>query len=526
MKTNPRPQTIAAIDAGTNSFHLIVAEFSPKTGQFRMLAREKENVRLGSGSSDMKYLSEPAMARGIRALRLFKKIAEGYQAPVRAIATSAVREALNQEEFIRRARTEAGIKLEVASGAEEARMIYLGVVQALPVYDATVLCIDIGGGSTEYAVGRKKEILSANSIKLGAVRLTERFFPSGRVTERAVKECRKFVRGMLTPIIRETARFKYRQVVGSSGTILNLAKVILARRGERTEGSVNNVRFRDTELFDAVDRILAMEHPEDRVRIDGLDPSRVDIIAAGAIILEQTMKEFGIREMVVSEYALREGVILDTIGKSVHRPTLQHLSDIRYHSIMSLSHLFHNELPHGATVAALSLRLFDQTKRWHGLGEQEREYLEAAALLHDIGAALSHALHHRHSYYIVKNGDLLGFTENEKEIIANVARYHRKSHPKIKHEGYRSLSPDDQIVVQKLAGLLRIADGLDRSHGGVIKDVTVRSTGHRVTVTAHPARGKDAEIELWGAERKKGLFEEVHRVSVTIKASKRLFTKR
>ncbi|MDD8018288.1 MAG: exopolyphosphatase, partial [Bacteroidota bacterium] len=166
MINQSRKKNIAAIDIGTNSFHLIVVEYSSSTGQFRTLAREKELVRLGSGSSDMKYLSENAMSRGIQTLRLFKKVAEAYRAPIRAIATSAVREALNQEEFIRRAKIEAGIKIEVASGFEEARMIYLGVVQALPVFSKKVLCIDIGGGSTEYVVGQKKKILSGNSIKL------------------------------------------------------------------------------------------------------------------------------------------------------------------------------------------------------------------------------------------------------------------------------------------------------------------------------------------------------------------------
>lgn len=522
MTTLRHSSTIAAIDVGTNSFHLVVAEFSTETGQFRTLAREKELVRLGSGSTDMKYLSDAAMTRGIRVLRFFKRIADGYNASIRAVATSAVREALNQEEFIRRVKSEAGIKLEVASGAEEARMIYLGVVQGLPVYDSTVLCIDIGGGSTEFVVGRRKDILSASSIKLGAVRLTERFFPGGRVTAKSVKECRRYVRGMLTPIKRETARFRYRQVIGSSGTVMNLAKIVLARRGERNEASLNNVRFTAGELASVVERILAEERPEDRVRIDGLDQSRTDIIPAGAVILEQIAEVLGLRDITVSEFALREGIILDTIEKSVHRPSLRHLSDIRLHSIMTLSRRFHNELPHARTVAALAVRIFDRTKRLHGLGGTEREYLETAALLHDIGVSLSHALHHRHSYYIIRNGDLLGFTENEKEIIANVARYHRKSHPKIKHEGYRALSPEDQGIVRALAGILRIADGLDRSHSGKVRDVAVRMSGRRIVMNVTAPKRDDVELELWGADRKKGLFEEEFSRTVILRRSKGL----
>ncbi|MFA5834334.1 MAG: Ppx/GppA phosphatase family protein [Bacteroidota bacterium] len=521
MKTISAKKNIAAIDVGTNSFHLIVVEYSPSTGQFRTLAREKELVRLGSGSTDMKYLSENAMTRGIQALRLFKKIAAAFNAPIRAIATSAVREALNQEEFIRRAKTEAGIKLEIASGAEEARLIYLGVVQALPVFNKKILCIDIGGGSTEYVIGKKKKILSSNSIKLGAVRLSERFFPSGRVTEKSIKECRKYVRGMLTPIVREIGKYDYQQVIGSSGTAMNLAKIILSSRGERNELSLNNIRFNDEELFSAVDTILSMEYPDDRVKIEGLDQSRADIIPAGAIILEQTFKEFGISEMTVSEYALREGIILDTMEKSVQRPSFHHLSDIRYNSVQHLSQQFHNEIKHGKQVSDLALKIFDQTGRWHKLSSAEREYLEAAALLHEIGLSISHALHHRHSYYIIKNGELLGFTENEKEIIANVARYHRKSHPKIKHEGFRLLSPEDQSIVSKLASILRIADGLDRTHSGKITDVKVRASGKRLRFQIASKRKNELEIEFWGADRKKELFEELFRVTVTFEQPRR-----
>jgi exopolyphosphatase/guanosine-5'-triphosphate,3'-diphosphate pyrophosphatase len=515
MKTQSDKKNIAAIDVGTNSFHLIVVEYSSSTGQFRTLAREKELVRLGSGSTDMKYLSENAMTRGIQALRLFKKIAEAFNAPIRAIATSAVREALNQEEFIRRAKTEAGIKIEIASGVEEARMIYLGVVQALPVFNKKVLCIDIGGGSTEYVIGKKNKILTSNSIKLGAVRLTDRFFPSGRVTEKSIKECRKYVRGMLTPIVREVGKFDYQQVIGSSGTIMNLAKIILSTRGERNEQSLNNVQFTNKELFSAVEQILSLQNSDERVKIEGLDQSRADIIPAGAIILEQSFKEFGITELTVSEYALREGIIFDTMEKAKKRPSFHHLSDIRYNSVLNLSQQFHNEIKHGKQVAELALKIFDQTEKLHHLSINEREYLEVAALLHEIGLAISHALHHRHSYYIIKNAELMGFTENEKEIIANAARYHRKSHPKIKHDGFRLLSLEDQQLVSKLAAILRIADGLDRTHNGKIVDVKIKSVGKKLRFQISTKNKKDIEIEFWGAERKKYLFEDIFNVTVS-----------
>ncbi|MDD8018052.1 MAG: Ppx/GppA phosphatase family protein, partial [Bacteroidota bacterium] len=391
----------------------------------------------------------------------------------------------------------------------------LGVVQALPVFSKKVLCIDIGGGSTEYVVGQKKKILSGNSIKLGAVRLTDRFFPSGRITDKGIKECRKYVRGMLTPIVRQIHTYDFQQVIGSSGTILNLAKIILASRGEQNEQSLNSARFTKKELFSAVDEILSMHDSGDRVKIEGLDQSRADIIPAGAIILEESFKEFGISELTVSEYALREGIILDTIGKVEARPSFHHLSDVRYNGILHLSQQFHNEIKHGQHVADLALKIFDQTTKLHHLSITEREYLEAAALLHEIGVAISHSAHHRHSYYIIKNAELLGFTENEKEIIANVARYHRKSTPKIKHEGFRLLSSEDQQLISKLAAILRIADGLDRTHSEKIIGVKIKAKGKKLRFLISTKKKNNVEIEFWGAERKQDLFETTFGVDIT-----------
>jgi exopolyphosphatase/guanosine-5'-triphosphate,3'-diphosphate pyrophosphatase len=201
--------------------------------------------------------------------------------------------------------------------------------------------------------------------------------------------------------------------------------------------------------------------------------------------------------------------------KAKKRPSFHHLSDIRYNSVLNLSQQFHNEIKHGKQVAELALKIFDQTEKLHHLSINEREYLEVAALLHEIGLAISHALHHRHSYYIIKNAELMGFTENEKEIIANAARYHRKSHPKIKHDGFRLLSLEDQQLVSKLAAILRIADGLDRTHNGKIVDVKIKSVGKKLRFQISTKNKKDIEIEFWGAERKKYLFEDIFNVTVS-----------
>ena len=505
---NKRGEILAAIDIGTNSFHLIVTRINPHTGRFRILTRQREIVRLGSSSSDMKYLSESATNKAIETLRHFKATADAYHAPIRAVATSAVREAANKNEFLSEVKRETGIAIEIASGSEEARLIYLGILQALPVFNETILSIDVGGGSTEFLVGRRRQSVYTNSLKLGAVRLTMKFFAEERLTKHSLKECRKFIEGLLTPVVRDLRRYSYSTVVGTSGTIQNIAKIIRYSRTGSLQGNVNHFSFDHDELDDVVERILKTKEKNAKGHIEGLDPARADIIVAGALILQNIFEECEIDSMVVSDYALREGVILDSIEKKYSRLKFHHLSDIRLGSINHLSEHFHGDRAHADHVARLALEIFDQTTSLHKLGSTEREYLEAAAILHDIGFFISHSLHHLHSYYIVRNAELLGFTENEKEIIANIARYHRKSHPKFKHETFGNLNDEEQIVVQKLAAILRIAEGLDRTHAGAVQAVRCRISATAVTCTLKRALRSKLNLEIWGANWKKGLFEE------------------
>ncbi len=505
---------LAAIDLGTNSFHMVLVSIDRGSKKFKVLDKVKETVRLGSGSSDMKYLTEEAINRGIETLRRFKKIADAYDAPIRAIATSAVREALNQHEFIRRVSAELDIKVEVASGFEEARLIYLGIIQALPVHDKTILMMDIGGGSTEYLVGKKREIFFDNSLKLGAIRLTQRFFTDKELSPQKLNACRAFVAGSLIPVAREVKKLKRQVAIGSSGTIMAIAKIIRVRRGEFSDASMNGFVFTAKELYAAVDQLCRAVTVKQRMKIPGLDSSRADIILGGAIILEQSFKHLGIKEMMVSEYALREGIILDTIEKRYASKDFHAFDNFRYKSVLHLAQTYRYEKEHSHHVARLSLRLFDQTVSLHSFGRMEREFLEAAAILHEIGIFVSHSNHHRHSYYLIKHSDLLGYTDTEKEIIANVARYHRKSHPKPKHEGFSALTADDQRIVQILSGIIRIADGLDRTHAGAVRDLLVKKSGRTVKIIPRKARGKNAEMEIWGAERKKQLFEEMFDVRV------------
>jgi len=507
-------KNLAAIDIGTNSFHLVVAEVDVDTGRFKILGKEKEVVRLGSGSTDMKYLSEPAMNRGIEVLKRFRIVADAFQADVRAIATSAVREAINKQDFVRRVKMVTGIRIEIVSGFEEARLIYLGVLQALPVFQKKSLLVDIGGGSTEFLIGEKRAIHFSNSLKLGAVRLTDRFFKAGVLRGKTIEECRKYVRGFLVPIVRDVKNQQFDVCIGTSGTINNLANIIRTNRGEAMELPLNNVSFSRTELLGAVKNILSLSTPVERMEIEGMDPDRADIIAAGAIILEQIISALKIKTLTVSEYSLREGILLDSIEKMHTKKPSMYLHNLRLSSVLHLAAIYHYEKKHAHHVNNLALQLFDQTTHLHKLNGQAREYLEAAAILHEVGSFVSHTQHHRHSYYLIRNAELFGYTENEKEIIANVARYHRKSHPKLKHEGYNLLSKEDQVLVSKLAALLRIADGLDRSHASRIQQLKVRKVNRKLRVRIYSTSKIIPDLELWGANRKKQLFEIAYRKKI------------
>jgi exopolyphosphatase/guanosine-5'-triphosphate,3'-diphosphate pyrophosphatase len=511
-------KNIAAIDIGTNSIHLAVVSGDLTKNTFKILDREHEMVRLGSGSTDMKYLSAGAISRAIKTLHRYRAIADTMNARVRAVGTSAVREALNQKEFIERVRAETGIEVEVVSGYEEARLIYTGVLQALPLFDKRVLLIDIGGGSTEFLVGERREIFYSNSLKLGAVRLTERFFAEKKkYSSKAIRKCSKYISGMLNPPIRDIKGQNYDVVVGSSGTIENIAQMIRVNLGNRQGTKLNGFEFTREELYTIVDKLVRAKTPENLLKMPGLDKSRADIIIAGALVLRQIFEELSIKRMVVSEFALREGIVFDTIEKKSSASGHKFLANIRYRSIVSFAEHFNYERQHAQQTSMLALKLFDQLQQLHLMKDADREYLHYAALLHDLGMFLSHTQHHRHSYYLIRNSELPGFTENEKEIIANIARYHRKSHPKLKHEGFKNLNPREAKLVAKLSALLRIADGLDRAHAAAVRDIKCRVTQSTVACTLMPVHDNSLAIEIWGADRKKQLFEETFGKKVVFK---------
>lgn len=501
-------EVLAAVDVGTNSLHLVVARV---TGGDRLevVAREKEQVRLGHGPGDMKVLAPDAVERGVAALHRFRRLADAHGAELRAVATSAVREAENHDEFLVRAERDAGVEVEVISGVEEARLTHLGVLSALPVYDRRLLMCDIGGGSTELLLGFRGEMRAARSLKLGAVRLTNHFFAAGAPSRSDLEACRRHIHSVLVAFERDVDVQGFDVAVGCAGTIEQVVRLARQRAGDRPARTWNGATATRDEIEAVTAEVTRAARKGTMAEVEGLDPKRADIITAGALILEAIGQRFGIEELTLSEAGLREGVLIDALerirGGSLHR-----ITDVGRHSVGHLAEANDPDPDHSAWVATLALQLHDDLAAPLGLDGATRDHLEAAALLANVGLAVSHDGHHKHSYYLIRNSDrMLGFTDAEIERIALVARYHRKSAPKARHLEYANLDPDEQAVVRALAGILRVAIGLDRTRGRRVAAVEARDAGGKVVVEVTAAAGSDVDLELHAATERSSLLADV-----------------
>ena len=307
---------IAAVDMGTNSFHLIIVQVN-SDGSFKIIDREREVIRLGSHKGkEFSFISEGEMEKAVDVLKDFAKIAQFYKADVRAIATSAVREARNKEEFINRVFEETGITVEAIGGRIEAELIYLGVQHALDVQDNKILCVDIGGGSTEFLLGENGISEFAESVKIGAVRLSKLFFPDYNLSPSGIENCRRYIKDKLKINSNLHSNHSFDMAVGTSGTIVAAASIISFRRSGKFKKSLNGFSFAAKEIFELTSDVLKCKSPVDRLFIEGMEIKRADIIPAGLIILTEVFQTFQLKEMTVSENALREGIIIDTISKS------------------------------------------------------------------------------------------------------------------------------------------------------------------------------------------------------------------
>ncbi len=503
---------LAAIDIGSNSIKLVVVE-AAASDSFAVLAREKEFVRLGHQTLRRGHISRGAMDRSVECLKRFRSIAETRGAEsIVAIATASVREANNANQFVREVEEKSGIKVEVLSGIEEARLIGLAASQCSSDNHQTNLNIDIGGGSTEISVFRKGLPLALFSVDLGAVGLSERFLKSDPPKSREMGELRREVRAAFERPSRELRNTSWQHATGTSGTILAIGAVLRARMESDSQRKNQPAQPASVDIplgpLIKLNVNLASLSTVERKRLAGISAQRSEIIIAGGQILEGAMSALGINALITCEWALREGAIIDRLREleAESRPPVSDFADPNLRGVYAVGRRFGYEEAHSLQVAKLAEKIFDSLAPTENLTRHQRTLLSAAALLHDIGYHIAHRAHHKHALYLIKNSELTGFSEGERAVIANIARYHRGTSPKNRHFDFAALNKADQESVLKLGAILRLADAFDRSHEARIHDLDCEVLDGSITITLRT--GTSCDKELSEADRKRALFEQ------------------
>jgi exopolyphosphatase / guanosine-5'-triphosphate,3'-diphosphate pyrophosphatase len=503
---------LAAIDIGSNSIKLAVVD-AAASDSFAVTAREKEVVRLGHETLQNEFLSVAAVERALESIKRFKAIAETRGAEkIVAVATAAVREASNASQFIKEIKLQTGIQVEVLSGIEEARLIGLAAAQGCAARGTTNINIDIGGGSTEISRFRNGEPRSLFSVKLGAVASTDKFLSNDPPRPKELGNLRNEIRAAFERPARELKGRRWQHATGTSGTILALGASIRARRESETNrknqgAQPSEAKIRLSRLAELNNSLTSL-NADERRRLPGISAQRAEIIVAGGQILEGAMRAFGIDLLLTCDWALREGVIIDWLREfeAEARPPMPDFSDQKLLSVHAVGRRFAYEEAHAHQVARLAEKIFDELAAAESLTRHQRTLLSAAALLHDIGYHIAHESHHKHSLYLIKNSELTGFSESEREVIANIARYHRGSDPKERHPEFASLNPADRDTVSRLGAIVRLADALDRGHASHVTDLNCFREKDVMHVQLKSSDG--CENELLEADRKRHFFEQ------------------
>ncbi len=513
---------VALIDLGTNSVRLMVVRLNPNRS-YTIINQHKVMVRLGEGEFTRGLLQKEAMDRTVLVLKRFVEMALNLGAKeLWAVATSATRDALNRQEFTDRVKNEASLELKVISGLEEARLIYLGVSSGFHLGDKTAMFLDIGGGSTETILGNQFEYFSLDSMKLGAVRLKNMFFPEeeeGPVPMERYDLLQQHVRNSALRSIQRIRDTESHLAIGSSGTIETLYEI--ARRNN-VPGRVNHLEEGQEilslqELGNTV-KLLCSLPLQDLTKVSGMNPRRADIIIPGAAILHTLMEEIGLEEIHISRRNLRHGLLHDYLirGKYGYLEAKPKIS-VREQSVLQLGRSCGFNETHGRHISRLAVQLFESAREsaLHSLGNEEGELLRYSAMLHDVGMFLSFVNHHAHTYYIIRNAELLGFYAREIAIMASTAFYHSRKYPRNKHPEFSGLDPESRETVKVLSMLLSIAESLDRSHHQLIREAWFSRHARRLVLNIMALEGY--EIEIWALESQQTFFKRTFGESFEVK---------
>ena len=498
-----RRERLAAIDVGSNSIRLLVAEYGLASG-LTVIDEVKEQPRLAAGVAQTGRLDAAAIERAVSALKRMQGVCERRSVSrISAVATAAVREATNGPDFVRRVKDEVGLNLRIIDAATEAALSYRSVAHHFPLEGGRTVVADIGGGSLELISAVDGVIEESLSLPFGAVRLTELHLGGDDDVRRNVRKLREYLRRQFRrklPLRDWTAT----ALIGSGGSFTNLGRMVAARRGLGADDPVHGTAVTVAEVEHLIEWLAGMS-PERRAAVPGLNPQRSDIILAGLAVTAELLERIEAREVKVSAFGLREGLLLEMTGAEAAPAAVEPLRLIR-----EFAERCHSDRRHIEHVRLLALNLFDLLSDRIEVTAEERGLLESAALLHDVGQLVSYRRHHRHSYQLIIHGDGLPFSHRERQLVALVARYHHRRGPRKKHREFAALVPADQQIVRRLSGILRIAEGLDRGHTAIVEKIIVEVCPTVLTIKVVPRfAGADLSLECWGAQEQADVLAKV-----------------
>ena len=508
---------LAAIDIGTNSIHMVVVKVTTRYS-FDVIKQEKEMVKLGEGVFATNHLSDRAYREGLETIRRYVSLADqlGVDEIITA-ATSAIREARNGGAFLDEVVEKTGLAPQVISGKEEARLIFLAVRNAIALKNENALVLDIGGGSTEAVVGNSTEVLFRSSMKLGVRRLLDMFENEGPIGREAQGVLESHIKYLARDVMEEAKACGFSRVIGTSGTIRTLGEAAHLQTGGKDLPTVNAEVVSRDDLEQLTAQLLEMS-PKKRTDIEAINKRRADAIHLGGVLLVQLLKMAEAQEITLCDASLREGLIIDYIQRYSQKELSFSLhEDLRHRSAAQLARKYNSDLEQKAHVSHLAVQLFDKLQKAHGLSDAERNMLEHAAMLYGIGQYISFGRYHKNSRYIIKHSGLRGFTNEEVLLIGHVVRYHRKAKPKKKHNKFRKLSKPQQQLVRVLAGILRIAIGLDNTKNQLVKEVVCKLSSNKIKIDL---LGNDQmDLEVWEGRRNRELLEDALSREIIIQGS-------
>jgi len=502
--------TLCSIDVGSNAMRLAIG-FLDHNRKLHIVEDLREPVRLGKDVFTHGTISRETTQKAIEAFTHFKELIEQHRVVrTRAVATSAVREARNKDEFIKKIHQASGIELKPITSEEEALLVYLAVSKKIPLEGKTAMLIDIGGGSVEVTLARNSKILATESFQMGAVRLLQVLEEKKYGEKKFNLMVQEYVQAAQNRFNQKLPNEKADICVGTGGNL----DALLALKKQLLKKNTTDIFVTRLELDLIYNRLKKLSY-NDRVTRLGLRPDRADVIIPAITVLQKLIAIGKVSRIYVPNVGVKEGLLIDMVPEFLTGKPALHRDEVLA-SIRQTGLKYKYDEAHAETVAKLSLELFDKTKKLHRLGDENKLLLEAAAHLHDIGQFISYASHHKHSYYLIRASQHIGLNAFQVNLIANIARYHRKAIPKATHDGYRLLLPRERLIVSKLASLLRLADAMDRDHSSKVK--TFRVEFKRPNFAVKLIGQGDMLLERWALLKKCDLFEKTFKIKFSVRS--------